>query len=46
MIETRVISGDSHVQEPKEMYTARLPEEYMARLPHVEEIDGVRYRMV
>ena len=46
MIETRVISGDSHVQEPKEMYTARLPEQYMSRLPHVEEIDGVRYRMV
>ena len=46
MIETRVISGDSHVQEPNEMYTARLSEEYMARLPHVEVIDGVRYRMV
>ena len=46
MIETRVISGDSLVQEPKEMYTARLPEQYMARLPHGEEIDGVRYRMV
>ena len=46
MAQMKVISGDSHVQEPREMYTGRLPEEYLARLPHFIEEDGAKYRVV
>ena len=42
MSEYRVISADSHSNEPAEIYE-RLPVEYRARAPHEETIDGERY---
>lgn len=36
----QVISGDSHVNEPLEMFQERLPTEYRARAPHRVMIEG------
>jgi predicted TIM-barrel fold metal-dependent hydrolase len=41
----RVISSDSHLNEPLEIY-ARLPEVYRHRAPRVEVRDGERYQIV
>ena len=38
----RIISADSHAEEPSELYE-RLPPEYRARAPHMEERDGGLY---
>jgi predicted TIM-barrel fold metal-dependent hydrolase len=38
-----IISADSHVQEPDELYQERLPIEFRERAPHFEEHDGKRY---
>jgi len=37
----RLISADSHVNEPPEMFVERLPASLRARAPHVEVVDGV-----
>src|SRR5262249_7782993 len=37
----RLISADSHVNEPPEMFAERLPAALRHRAPHVEAIDGV-----
>ena len=42
MSDYKVISADSHSNEPAEIYE-RLPVEYRARAPHEETIDGKRY---
>ena len=42
MSDYKVISADSHSNEPAEIYE-RLPVEYRARAPHEETIDGERY---
>ena len=42
----RVISADSHVQEPPELYTERLDKKFRDRAPHVEERDGHKYFIV
>ena len=41
-----IISADSHVQEPDEIYSERLPREFRDRVPRIEERDGKRYFMV
>ncbi|MEX2650178.1 MAG: amidohydrolase family protein [Alphaproteobacteria bacterium] len=41
-----VISADSHVQEPPEVYGERLPKHLRHRAPRVEERDGKRYLIV
>ncbi len=41
-----VISADSHVQEPPEIYAERLPKRLRHRAPRVEERDGKRYLIV
>jgi predicted TIM-barrel fold metal-dependent hydrolase len=41
-----VISADSHVQEPPEVYGERLPKRLRHRAPRVEERDGKRYLIV
>ena len=46
MGQTAVISADSHVQEPPEMYQERVPAEYHHRLPRIEEIDGAQWSIV
>ena len=40
-----VISADSHLNEPHEIY-ARLPEKFRQRAPRVEQHDGQRYLVV
>ena len=42
MSDYKVISADSHCNEPAEIYE-RLPVEYRARAPHEEIIDGERF---
>ena len=42
MSDYKVISADSHCNEPAEIYE-RLPVEYRARAPHEETIDGERF---
>ena len=42
---SKVISADSHVQEPAHMYE-RLPKKYRDLAPRMEEIDGARYTIV
>jgi predicted TIM-barrel fold metal-dependent hydrolase len=37
----RLISADSHVNEPPEMFGERLPRALRHRAPHVEQIDGI-----
>ncbi len=41
-----VISADSHVQEPPELYAEWIPKKYRDMTPHVEERDGARYFVV
>lgn len=42
-----IISADSHVQEPPELYEERLPERFRHRAPHMEtREDGSVYRVV
>lgn len=41
----RIISADSHVNEPAELFRERLPAQYRRRAPHVEVIDGEEYRV-
>ena len=41
-----IISADSHVQEPDEIYSERLPREFRDRVPRIEERDGKRYFIV
>ncbi|MFQ5933313.1 MAG: amidohydrolase family protein [Dehalococcoidia bacterium] len=40
----KIISADSHANEPNEVYQ-RVPAEYRDRAPRIEEIDGVRYNI-
>src|SRR5262245_4294010 len=37
----RLISADSHVNEPPEMFAERLPASQRSRAPHVAMVDGV-----
>jgi predicted TIM-barrel fold metal-dependent hydrolase len=37
----RLISADSHVNEPPEMFGERLPQGLRERAPHIEVIDGI-----
>lgn len=41
-----VISADSHVQEPPELYGERLDARYRERAPRIEERDGMTYFVV
>jgi predicted TIM-barrel fold metal-dependent hydrolase len=43
---TIVISSDSHVNEPAELWAERLPADLRHRAPHREQIDGVEYLVV
>jgi predicted TIM-barrel fold metal-dependent hydrolase len=36
-----IIDADSHVTEPADVWTARVPKKYVDDVPHVERIDGV-----
>ena len=45
MAEYKVISADSHLNEPMEVYD-RLPEKYKSRAPRIEVRDGNRYLIV
>ena len=42
----RIISADSHIQEPDDLYAERLPARFRSRIPHEEERDGKRYYIV
>jgi predicted TIM-barrel fold metal-dependent hydrolase len=46
MADYRLISADSHVNEPPEMFGERLPVSLRARAPHVELVDGVESLIV
>ena len=46
MTTQRIISADSHVQEPPELYSTWLPEKFRDRAPHIVERDGGRYLIV
>jgi predicted TIM-barrel fold metal-dependent hydrolase len=35
--EYRLISGDSHINEPPDLYTSRVPEKYRDRVPRMEQ---------
>jgi uncharacterized protein len=37
----RVVDADTHLTEPHDLWTARAPRTFAARVPHVEIIDGV-----
>ena len=41
-----IISADSHVQEPEEIYSERLPDRFRDRVPHVEVREGKRFFIV
>jgi predicted TIM-barrel fold metal-dependent hydrolase len=41
-----IISADSHVNEPTDLWEARLPDRFRHRAPHDEVRDGVVYRIV
>lgn len=41
MVEERLISADSHVNEPPEIFAERLPARLRDRAPRVAEVDGV-----
>jgi predicted TIM-barrel fold metal-dependent hydrolase len=45
MSDGKVISADSHVQEPGDLYD-RLPEKFREQAPRIEEIDGGTYMIV
>jgi predicted TIM-barrel fold metal-dependent hydrolase len=46
MMNTGMISADSHVQEPVTLYRERVPERYRGRTPHIVTRDGGRYLLV
>ena len=46
MSDTPVISADSHVQEPPELYSERMDRRYRDRAPRFEERDGATYSIV
>ena len=46
MTAPQVISADSHVQEPPELYAEWIPSKYRAKAPHVEKRNGGRYMIV
>ncbi len=46
MAADRVISADSHIQEPPELYGEWLDKEFRERAPRVEERDGQKYLVV
>jgi predicted TIM-barrel fold metal-dependent hydrolase len=46
MTMSAMISADSHVQEPPEVYGERLPKRLRHRAPRIETRDGKRYLMV
>ncbi len=41
-----IVSADSHVNEPPELWRERLPKEFRRRAPHREVRDGVEYLIV
>ncbi len=41
-----IVSADSHVNEPPELWRERLPQEFRHRAPHTETRDGVDYMIV
>ena len=45
MSDMKIISADSHANEPYDIYQ-RLPAEHRARAPHIEVIDGLRYNIL
>ena len=45
MADYKVISADSHAEEPGAIYE-RLPEELRHRKPHIEVVDGRRYQVL
>ena len=46
MTTQRIISADSHIQEPPELFNTWLPRKFRERAPHIVERDGGRYLMV
>ena len=46
MTKPQIISADSHVQEPPELYAKWIPAKYRDRVPRVEERNGGRYLIV
>ncbi len=46
MSDATVISADSHVQEPPELYDQRVPKRLRHLAPRIEERDGARYLIV
>jgi hypothetical protein len=42
----RVIDVDTHVTEPPDLWTSRLPSKWQARAPHVERIRGRDFWMI
>ncbi len=46
MSDATVISADSHVQEPQELYDRRVPKRLRHLAPRIEERDGARYLIV
>ena len=42
----RIISADSHVQKPADLYTSRIPKRFRDRAPRIVEIDGARYSLM
>ena len=46
MPDEKVISADSHVQEPYNLFLERIPDKYHHRLPHIEEREGGTYSVV
>jgi predicted TIM-barrel fold metal-dependent hydrolase len=43
---TMIVSADSHVTEPSELWSTRVPMQYRERAPHIELRDGRRYLIV
>jgi predicted TIM-barrel fold metal-dependent hydrolase len=43
MTKPEIISADSHVQEPPELFEKWIPSKYRDKIPRVEERDGGRY---
>ncbi len=46
MTTQRIISADSHIQEPDELFSEWLPKKFHDRAPHVVERDGGSYLIV
>src|SRR5262245_6314855 len=44
--ETMIVSADSHVTEPSDLWSTRVPMQYRERAPHIELRDGRRYLIV